>query len=162
MNKEIASQPDATKFRSIATIILVLICIAVFLKYTEHLSAKAGVIARDRVLSDIKYSLAMMLYDYTIKGKTEELQSFDDGNPFVVLAIYRGLPGNYRGAKAEFPENPEPGWYFDLSLKQVVYINNKSEFEKFYIKFLYEDVDQNGRFDRQLDVLKGLVIKKAS
>ena len=162
MNKEIASQPDAAKFRSIATIILILICIAVFLRYTDQLSEKAEIIARDRVISDIKHSLAMMLYDYTIKGKTEELQKFDEGNPFVPLAIYRGLPVNYQGAKVESPDSPEQGWYFDLSLKQVIYINSKSEFEKFYIKFLYEDVNNNGQFDRQVDVLKGLEMKKAS
>ena len=162
MNKEIASQPDAGKFRSIATIILILICIAVFLRFTDHLSAKAEIIARDRVISDIKYSLAMMLYEYTIKGKAEELQKFDEGNPFVALAIYRSLPVNYRGAKAKIPDSPEKGWYFDLSLKQVIYISSISEVEKFQLKFLYEDVNNNVRFDRQVDVLKGLKMEKAS
>lgn len=139
MNKEIASQPDAGKFRSIASIILILICIAVFLRYTDQLSAKAEIIARDRVISDIKHSLAMMLYDYTIKGQKESLRKFDQENPFVPLAIYRSLPANYRGVTVDLRVGETEGWYFVKKSKRLVFISKKGSRQYFLMRYIVEN-----------------------
>ena len=143
--KSTSSQPDATKFRSIAVIILVLICIVLFLGFTEHLTQKTDQVAKDRVISGIKHSLAMMLYDYTIQGKLDELKEFDQGNPFVPLAIYRSLPENYHGALSVFPEAPDAGWYFDKQSKRLVFIDlegGQSSFEMIFSKGSEGDVGQ--------------------
>ncbi|MBT3206163.1 MAG: hypothetical protein HOM14_05485 [Gammaproteobacteria bacterium] len=145
MNKSISSQPDATRFRSIAVIILILICIVLFLGFTEHLTGKTDQVAKDRVISGIKHSLAMMLYDYTIQGRLEELKGFDKGNPFVPLAIYRTLPENYHGALSVFPEVPDAGWYFDKQSKRLVFVSldgDHSSFEMIFSKGREDEVGQ--------------------
>lgn len=140
MIKSISSQPDAEKFRSIVVVIIVLICISAFLVFTQHLSEKAEAIARDRVVSDIKYSLAMMLYDYTIKGKQHELKAFDRENPFIPLAIYRSLPRNYRGATAEVLAHSDDGWHFELKTKNSIYLTRKGDMSIYVMRYIEDEL----------------------
>lgn len=144
MSKSISSLPAAAKFRSTLVIIIVLICISVFLTFTRSLSEKAELIARDRVISDIRYSLAMMLYDYTIKGKSHELEKFDMENPFVALAIYRSLPGNYKGVVDKLSSNNSAGWYYENTSKLAVYIGNLEKRKAFMVSYQEGEVDKVG------------------
>jgi len=121
--KAITSQPDAGKFRSIAVLIVVTILVGVFLKVTHQLTLKVEVVARDRVVADIEYSLAMLLFDLTIKGRIEDLKTFNNENPFVPLAIYRAIPVNYNGVVNKITEEAKKGgWYFEKDAKQAVYL----------------------------------------
>ena len=120
--KNISSQPGAGIHRNNMVIIIVLMCIVTFFAAIENISTKAEKVSHDRVLTDLKYSLSMALYDYTIKGKQVELRKFHHENPFLLLAIYRALPSNYHGAIMSIPGNASPGWYHDLNKNLTIYI----------------------------------------
>jgi len=162
MEKSIASHPDAAKFRSIASIILILIFIGAFLGYTQSLTRQADRVARDRALSEIRQALAMMLYDYAIKGKLADLQKFDSENPFSLMAAYRPLPAEYKGAKATLKPGLEAGWYFDLKTRRVIWVALDGSRQKYQLHFEYEDVNRNNHFDPATDQIIGLDITKAS
>lgn len=132
MKKSISSLPEASSFRSTLVIIIILICISSFLSFTSHLSNGAQDIARERVLSSIQYSLSMLLYDYTIQGKQQQLQKFDGDNPFVILAIYHAMPNNYRGVVAELKPDSSPGWYFEKNTRYLI-LNMKNQKRYRYI-----------------------------
>ena len=142
--KTLSSHPGAAIFRSTIVIILILICIVTFLIFTEKLSQRSEVIAKDQVVVAIKQALAMMLYDYAIKGQLQELDKFDKENPFVPLAIYRGLPENYRGTISDSSEIGDFGWYFDINLREAIYVfsNDRSPSQRYIMNFKFED--QNG------------------
>lgn len=125
VNKTISSQPGAGRFRSIFVVTIILVCIGVFLDYTSDLSIEAEQLARQKVVIDIEYSLAMMLYDYSIKGRLRDLEKFHQKNPFVPLAIYRTLPLNYHGAVVQVADSAKPGWYFEMTTNMAVYVGSE-------------------------------------
>ena len=137
MAKTISSIPGAEKFRSIIVIIIVLICITLFLVYTNNLSNQAEIVARNQVEANIRYSLSMMLYDHTIKGQQQALIKFDQGNPFIPLAIYRSLPLNYQGEVEKLAGDAFPGWYFEKDREVAAYVgldNQKMFYRMRYVK----------------------------
>ncbi len=162
MGQSIEVQPGAAKFRSIAAIILILIFIGSFLSYSHSLTARADRVARDRVISEIRQGLAMLLYDYAIKGRLADLQNFDHQNPFSLIAAYRPLPTEYTGAQATLKPNPPAGWYYDLTTRQVIWVALDGQRQAFVLRFAYDDVNGNKRFDPELDLVVGLAMKKAS
>ncbi len=121
MSKQISSLPEAIPFRTIVVIIIVLICISSFLYLSNHLSEKAQLIARDQVITDIKYSLAMALYDFTIKGKQDKLVMYKNGNPFDLMRDYSVIPLNYHGETSGLGLDVKDGWYYDYKNQRVVY-----------------------------------------
>lgn len=140
LTKSISSQPEAAKFRSIIVIILVLICTASFLSFTSHLSDKVEVLARERVITDIKQSLAMMLYDYSIKGKQQQLEQFHQDNPFVPLAIYRTLPRNYHGVVSRITNGKlNNGWYYERKSKKVIYLALSGKRYEYVMRYVRSD-----------------------
>lgn len=147
--KTLASHPGASVFRSTIVIILILICIVFFFTFTDKLGQQAEEVAKDQVIAEMKQALAMMLYDYAIKGQLADLSQFDRENPFVPLAIYRELPKNYRGTISGSSEIGEFGWYFDINLRETIYVfssgNNPSQ--RFVMKFKFEDQDGNGIYN---------------
>lgn len=162
MTKSISSQPGANRFRSISVIILVLIFISAFLNYTQTLTKKSDEIARDLVLTEIRQALAMMLYDYAVKGKLVQLQKFDRENPFTLMNLYRPLPQNYHGTVAKSAPDLVPGWYFDLADHQALWVGLDGRRQSYRVEFDYADSNDNGRFDSGIDEIIGLGIKKAS
>jgi len=142
--KTLASHPGAGVFRSVSVIIIALICISLFLFYSRNLSRDAELIAQNRVLSDIEYSLAMALYEYTIKGKQKTLKKFDGINPFVFVAMYRTLPRNYHGTRQYVGEDEAYGWYYQTSKKRAVYLSlDKIKFQ--YKLEFREEALSNGK-----------------
>lgn len=139
--KSISSLPEASSFRSSLVIIIILICVASFLSFTSHLSDSAQDVARERVISSIKFSLSMLLYDYAIQGKHQQLQKFDRENPFVILARYRSLPADYRGVVAEITSDLSPGWYFENDTRSLVHVINNKRSYRYILKY------QKGRDD---------------
>ncbi len=146
--KTLSSHPGAGVFRSTMVIILILVCITSFFIFTDKLSLQAEEVAKDQVLVEIKQALAMMLYDYAIKGQLLALEKFDRENPFVPLAIYRELPKNYKGAVKSESELVGLGWYFDLNAKMAIYkfSDNQTPLSKYVMKFEYDDLDNDGVF----------------
>jgi hypothetical protein len=126
------------------------VCIGSFLTVTNGLSDKAEAIAQQRVLTDIKYALSMMLYDYTIQGKQQQLKQFDKENPFVFLAIYRSLPTNYQGVIPSLtPRHDKSGWYFDQKTRWVTYIAMNAERHQYVLEYSALDVDSLGLLQLQ-------------
>ncbi len=162
MGQSIGFQPGAAKFRSIAAIILILIFIGSFLGYSHALTTRVDRAARDRVISEIRQGLAMLLYAYAIKGRLADLQSLDQQNPFSLIAAYRPLPSEYKGARSRLQKNPPAGWYYDLTMRQVIWVALDGQHQVFVLRFAYDDVNGNKRFDPELDLVVGLVMKKAS
>ncbi len=138
MSKSISSLPGAAKFRSIVVIIIVLICISVFLTFTNNLSDKVEIIDRDQVIVDIQHSLSMMLYDFAVKKKISEVEKFVGTNPFYQLEIYRSLPGNYHG---ESPHSLEikGGWYFNTKKLVAVYMSRNGDIANYKMYLVKED-----------------------
>lgn len=154
MNKNISSLPEAAKFRSTLVIIIILICIVSFLSLTDHLSEKAERVAQKNVISDIQYSLSMMLYDYTIKGKQQQLLKFNLENPFIPLAIYRSLPINYQGVVTVLKsEISQSGWYFEKQTRRVIYVAFNDERSEYELRFMKSSLDSVGQL--QLVEIKG-------
>ncbi len=162
MPRSISSPPGANRFRSLAVLILVLICISVFLGYSQYLTGKAEQVARERVITEIRQAMAMMLYHYAVKGKLGELQKFDRDNPFTLMAAYRPLPLNYHGAiKKQHAEMPA-GWYFDLSTRRVLWVGLSRQRQYYELRFGFDDRNSDGRFNPGTETVLGLEIKKAS
>lgn len=162
MVNSISSQPGANRFRSLLVMILVLICIVIFLGYSQYLTQQTDRVARDRVISEVRQALAMMLYDYAVKGKLQQLQRFDRENPFTLMAAYRPVPKAYLGTLVDEPAKLSAGWYYDLSRRQVIWQARDGERQHFVLRLDYQDGNHNGRFDAGREELIGLDIKKAS
>lgn len=135
MSRKISTIPGAPLFRSVLSIVIILVCILYFLSYTEKLSENVEDIARQRVVIQINNALSMMLYDYTIKGKQFELSRYDGGNPFDVLALYGVVPEIYRGVLTDLPNNPQPGWYYLENLKQVALVTQTGRSSYFAMNY---------------------------
>ena len=142
--KTLASHPGAGIFRSVLVIIIVLFCISLFLFYTQNLSREAELVAQKKVLADIEYSLAMTLYEYTIKGNQRALEHFDGINPFVFVAMYRALPRNYHGTKEFVTEDDAYGWYYQTSKKLAVYLALDKTKYHYRLEFI-EELLANGK-----------------
>jgi len=99
---------------------------------TDHLNEKAESLAKERVLIEIKQSLAMTLYDYAVHGWLEKLQNLNKTNPFILLSNYRSVPVNYRGEVILVEDQEKDGWYFEKSSGEVVYIS-KSKVKQVYV-----------------------------
>jgi len=147
MNQTISSIPGAEKFRSIIVIIIILVCIIAFFTYTDKLSRQAEDVARDRVITDIKYALSIMLYDYVIKGRQIELEKFDQENPFMPLAIYKSLPSNYHGVVKSTRNDALSGWYYESERKVTVYIGRQKELVYFKLRYIQPEHAKVGRFE---------------
>jgi hypothetical protein len=139
-----SSLSDSGLFRSIIVLIIVFVCVGLFLYYSEGLSQKAESIANEQVLNDIKYSLAMLLYEQAIKGERQGLIKFDGENPFIVLAKYRSLPGSYHGAIDEYSSNLKSGWYFEKKEKVAILILSNGQVFRYVLKYIKNEKDTAG------------------
>jgi hypothetical protein len=162
MAKSISSQPGANRFRSVSVIILILICISLFLSYSRFLAQKTDEVARDIVVTEIRQALAMMLYDYALKGRLAQLQKFDRENPFTLMAAYRPLPLNYKGALVRVSPELPAGWYFDLIARRALWVAHDGQREYYQLRFEFNDKNQNEQFDSLTEEVGGLQLKKAS
>ena len=162
MARTISSIPGSNKFRSIVSIGIIVTCIAVYLVLIEDISVQADRVARDQVITSIRGSLAMLIYDYSIKGKLQDLAQFDGENPFVPLAIYRSLPSNYHGVIKSLEMDREPGWYFDLKERLVVFVSLEDRVQRYRMVFEYEDVNGDGDFNFQIDIVTRLDIEEVA
>lgn len=149
MTKQISSLPEAIPFRSVVSTIIVLLCIFSFLYFSNHLSEKAQLIARDQVITEIKYSLAMLLYDFTIEGKQDDLVKYKQANPFIVMGDYRAVPQNYHGEVSELDANARNGWYFEQNARKAVYVSGNNR-EYYFLDYSKEEGGV-GRLILQID-----------
>jgi len=138
MDKGISSLPEAAKFRSVLVVIIVLTCVTVFFTYIDKLSNRVEEIARESVITDIKYSLSMLLYDLAIKKNLNDIEKFTNQNPFDQLKKYRSLPVNYQGEITTDNRFKAEGWYFDEMETEVVYLAGNGNKIIYKIHFIEE------------------------
>lgn len=148
--KSIGSHPGAGVFRSTVVIIVILVCVVSFFSYTSALTDRAEEVAKDMVVVELKQAMAMMLYDFAIKGQLQELSKFHRENPFVPLAAYRWLPDNYHGTILNRSDINYAGWYFVTSERVVVYhyADRERPLHQLIMEFKFEDLDGNDLFDQ--------------
>jgi hypothetical protein len=144
MANNISSIPGANLFRSVLTLLIILICIVSFFIYTEHLTEKANMISKQRVLIDIKYTLAMTLYDYAVQRRLADFPLLDNSNPFELMKNYRSIPENYWGEVFKVDEPDRDGWYFESSSNRVVYYSKKKGKELYVIDYIKEGDNKAG------------------
>lgn len=145
MEKSISSIPGAKFFRSNIVVLIIVILIGFYFQFNQGLTEKAEKIAKQHILTDIKYSLAMMHYEYSIKRKSNNLIKFHQKNPFVPLSIYRKAPKNYAGI-IDTKLAKENQWFYDGSLKMAAY--KKGE-EIQYWQMVYIVKNKIGRLELQ-------------
>jgi len=147
-DRTIGSHPGGGIFRSMLVIIIILICIGVFFRSTSQINADVERIAAENVVTEMRQALAMMLYDYAVKGRLADLQTFDRKNPFVPLAIYRALPQSYQGAVASSNSISGQGWFFDLAEQVAIYRfkNGEQADQRFIMVFVFEDRDGDHKY----------------
>ncbi len=148
-------QPGANFFRSNITAILVLVFAVILFSYISHAEKKIYEVAIDRTVSDINAALALVMYQYIIRGETSRLPLLNGENPFVFLAMYKQLPVNYRGAVRKDTEMLINSWYYDLGLREVIYRAESGDM-RYVLKFYFDDKDFNSKFDAGVDRIEGL------
>jgi len=164
MKKHIGSLPEADKFRSIFTVILVLIFITLFFIYIGHLNEGIRQAAKKKTLNEINSALALTLYQLAIDSELDKLSQVENSNPFDFLVLYQTLPINYFGAvkHLQAEELKTTGWYFNINTKRVIYVGTPTGVETYRLAFDYEDKNNSGQFEYGADKIEGLSIKKAS
>ena len=151
----IASIPGAIIFRTLITIVLILILMVVFFWYSEELEDKSEKIAHYKVIQELNIALSFYLYRKAIDGNLNDLQRTNIGNPFVVLAGEDySVPLDYRG---ELPTGMVPkkrGWYFDATNQSIFYWNQAKLFSDYQLRFIYEDKNGSGKFESSEETIK--------
>lgn len=159
----IGSHPGAILFRLSIMIILIAILVIVFFSYlndTERALERASILQTKKVIDS---SLAVVFASYAVKGRLNELNELNGGNPFVFLEQYKILLPGYKGElDTDLSTNFEPGWYYLSHRGLVAYKPYFLDSESYFSVHLdYEDVDQSGRFERGVDRFKNLYFVRA-
>ena len=122
----------------------------------------------ESVVSAIRTSLATEVSMRMVKGKSLTLSTLDGSNPMPRLGEE---PNNYLGELSSPDLDTIEGghWYFDLKDRTLVYMASNPQYFKtalpgpprarFTIKLQYDDTNNNGRFDSDVDTIFGLRMK---
>jgi hypothetical protein len=160
----IGSHPGAIIFRLAVMLILILILILVFLSYIED--AQKGV-ERSSILQTkriIDSSLAVVFAHYAVKGRLDDLNEINGGNPFVFLSEFEIAPPTYQGViDTDLSVATPPGWYYLEHRRLVAYRARYIETDSYFAIVLnYEDKNHSGKFEAGIDLFKNLqFVKKA-
>lgn len=162
--KTIGSHPGAILFRLSLMIILIAILMVVFFRYadsTQKELERQSIMQTKRIIDS---SLAVVFASYAAKGRLNELNELDGGNPFTFLQEFKLVPPGYKGElNFNLRHDIDPGWYYLSHRGLVAY---KSHFigsdSYFAIELDYRDLNQSGHFERGIDRFKNLYfVKKA-
>jgi hypothetical protein len=153
----ISSRPGASGFRSICTIISILILISVFLYSINDLNRRAITIAHDNVIDELNIALSFSLYQAAIQGKLSELTSLHQANPFKVLSgkNYQ-RPQDYVSEVTSESELDKAGWYFDVGSKAIYFWDEVKLTGSYQLQFIYSDLNQTGQFEASADKVEKL------
>ncbi len=154
----IGSHPGAILFRLSITIILITIIVTMFFSYlddTEKALERSAILQTKRIIDS---SLALVFATYAVKGRLDDLDQLDGGNPFAFLREYQLLPPAYQG---ELTRDVSPGlaagWYYLPHRGQVVYRARYLETDSYFaIVLFYEDRNRSGFFESGKDVFNHL------
>lgn len=117
-----------------------------------------------QIIGTIKSALGLEVARLALDGKMNAVAKLDKTNPIHLLSQ---APNNYRGEKDDGSHIITPGvWYFDKKQKALIYnVNYKENFHtklkgtpriRHRIKLVYNDRNNNKRFDPYYDSIAGL------
>jgi hypothetical protein len=153
----ISSRPGASGFRSICTIISILILISIFFYSINDLNQRATSIAHYKLIDELNIALSFSFYQAAIHGKLSELPNLHQANPFKVLPgrSYQ-LPQDYVREVASESELNMAGWYFDVGSKAIYFWDEVKLTESYQLQFIYDDLNQTGQFEASADKVEKL------
>jgi len=162
--KTIGSHPGAILFRLSILVTVIAIIIIVFLSYAAKVreNYERASITQARAL--INSSLAVVFATYATKGRLDDLNELEGGNPFDFLEAYHMLPTAYKG-EIEFSlgDDLEPGWYYLKSRRQVAYKPRYIDGNTYFTVVLsYDDLNDSGRFESKSDKFRSLQFVEVS
>ena len=158
MEPTLASVPGALLFRTLVSLLLILILIFVFFSYVDDTQREfeRNSIAQTRRIIDS--SLAVAFASYAVKGRLAELTELDGGNPFVLLRVYQMLPAAYQGEiDRDLDGGLAAGWYYLRHRRLVAYKSHHLDTDSYFsVRLNYNDIDGNDRFDPAIDEFRNL------
>jgi hypothetical protein len=154
----IGSHPGAIIFRLCVMVLLILILVIVFFSYLDGTQKSVERSSIQQTKRIIDSSLAVVFATYAVKGRLNDLNEINGGNPFVFLAEYQMVPPAYQGVMdQDIDVDTAPGWYYLKHRKRVVYKAHYLESDSYFAIILaYEDRNNSGIFESQNDNFKNL------
>ena len=121
-------------------------------------------VAVTQIIGNIRSALGLEVARLALDRKMSSVAKLDKSNPIPLLAQ---APNNYRGVIGGNDYITEPGvWYFDNKQKALIYnVIYKENFKttltglpriRHRIKLIYNDQNNNNRFDVRYDSIGGL------
>jgi len=157
--KTIGSHPGAGLFRSVFSIIIIVIIAAYFLYKTERVSRDAEIVAMQSMVNQINSALSLVVYQQAMNRNLAILSRLDQQNPFYYLALSQKLPEKYRGVVNSEASISRSGWYFSSSDSAIVYRTSGDESFRFELKFSYSDRNRSGKFEPESDSITSLLLQ---
>jgi hypothetical protein len=151
--KTIGSHPGAILFRLGSMITVIAILVVVFLRYVEETQKEVERASILQMKNIIDSSLAVVFATYAVKGRLDDLNELDGGNPFEFLAEYSLITPAYMGEiYAEVFDKLDPGWYYLTQKKRVLYVSRYTGTDTYFrITLRYQDNNQSGRYESDVD-----------
>ena len=158
----LGSYPGAYSVRLIIMVILMASLIYTFFVYTDRLSKATEMASVQQTKNIINSSLAVVFATYAIGGELDRLNDLNGANPFIYMAEYNLVPGNYHGLfKGEKLADLEPGWYYDSAHGEVIY---KTYYDgrlfAFSLVLEYRDINGSGRYESGADEYQRLYFQQ--
>ncbi|MBC8210574.1 MAG: hypothetical protein H8E21_05855 [Gammaproteobacteria bacterium] len=157
--RTISSHPGAGLFRSVVSIVIIVIIATYFLYKTERLSRDAEIIAMQNMVNEINSALSLVVYQLAMNKNLAGLSRLDQQNPFYYLALSQRLPEKYRGVVSSEADITQSGWYFSQSDSAVVYRGSDDQNFKFELNFRYSDRNNSGEFEPENDTITSLMMQ---
>jgi len=157
--------PGTLLLRSLLVVILVSILAALFLDRADRLSEQVQQTARQQTIGQLNALLGLRLLRAASEGRLDQLARLDQANPFKLLTEEGRFqpPKTYRGEIGDAEQARQAGWYFDTRRRVLRWFDGEHwRPEAWQLRLRYRDLDGDGRFDPDRDVLEGLGMKKAA
>jgi prepilin-type N-terminal cleavage/methylation domain-containing protein len=148
----------------VVAIVLIGVLLGVAIERLLVMKGQAESRAMDEVIGNLRSAMTIRMAELIAKGRAEAITDLIGSNPMALLAQ---RPDYYLGEL--FGPDPAvlaPGsWYFDTRQGTLCYLVDSFEYFEsalrppracFSIQPSYDDANGNGRFDREVDILRGL------
>lgn len=117
-----------------------------------------------KIIGNVRSALGLEVSRLALKGRLTEIANLADSNPIDLLAQ---APGSYLQQQPDNSDQVTPGsWYFDKESRSLIYHVIYSENLattlsgtpriRYYVKLIYNDRNNNNKFDLNIDSIGGL------
>ena len=163
-NRRLKNQQGFTLLELVVVIIVISILGLFAIDRIFAIRIAAEQAAVKHVIGTIKSALGLEVARLALEGKMAAVARLDKTNPIDLLSQ---APKNYLGEKDDSHHINQPGaWYFDKNQKALIYnITYAENFKtslkgtpriRHRIKLVYNDQNENNRFDPYRDSIAGL------